>query len=353
MKTNEGSKCAKFLSLGIESSANKIGVGIVSSSGQILANEKMTYVGPPGSGFLPKETASFHRSHIIELVKKALKSANVEHSSISIISYTQGPGMGAPLSVGAVVARVLSQLWGIPLVGVNHCVAHIEMGRLVTKVDNPVVLYASGGNTQIIGYSNHQYKIIGETLDIAIGNCIDRFARLMKLDNYPAAGYHVEKLAKKGKHFYQLPYVLKGMDLSFSGILTFGEELIISKQQELQEKQEELEIFYQDFCFSLQETIFAMLVEVTERAISLLSSDSILLVGGVGCNQRLIEMMELMASERNAHVCSMDDMYCIDNGAMIAHTGLLVYKCGIRTRLEDSGVSQKFRTDQVDILWRE
>ncbi|XP_666259.1 endopeptidase [Cryptosporidium hominis TU502] len=192
--------------------------------------------------------------------------------------------MGAPLAVGALVARMLSMLWSKPLIGVNHCVAHIEMGRLVTKVENPIVLYASGGNTQIIGYANKRYKILGETLDIAIGNCIDRFARVMKLDNYPAAGYHIEQMAKKGKNLISLPYVVKGMDLSFSGILTFGEELIAEKQKEFNNDKQKLHSFYQDFCFSLQETLFAMLIEVTERAISLLNSDSILLVGGVGCN---------------------------------------------------------------------
>ncbi|KAJ1611690.1 putative endopeptidase [Cryptosporidium canis] len=341
-----------LFSLGIESSANKVGVGVVTSKGEILANEKMTYVGPPGSGFLPRETAEFHRNNILNLVKLALEKSGLKSESISIISFTQGPGMGAPLAVGALVARMLSRLWKKPLVGVNHCVAHIEMGRLVTKVENPIVLYASGGNTQIIGYANRRYKILGETLDIAIGNCIDRFARIMKLDNYPAAGYHIEQMAKKGKNLISLPYVVKGMDLSFSGILTFGEELIAEKQKELENDQQSLQSFYQDFCFSLQETLFAMLIEVTERAISLLNSDSILLVGGVGCNLRLIEMMERMAEDRNAIVCSMDDSYCIDNGAMIAHTGLLAYLNNFTTQIQDSAVSQRFRTDQVEILWR-
>ncbi|CUV06780.1 unnamed protein product [Cryptosporidium hominis] len=349
----EGSNNEVLISLGIESSANKVGVGIVTSKGEILANEKMTFVGPPGSGFLPRETAEFHRNNILHLVKVALEKSGINRNSITIISFTQGPGMGAPLAVGALVARMLSMLWSKPLIGVNHCVAHIEMGRLVTKVENPIVLYASGGNTQIIGYANKRYKILGETLDIAIGNCIDRFARVMKLDNYPAAGYHIEQMAKKGKNLISLPYVVKGMDLSFSGILTFGEELIAEKQKEFNNDKQKLHSFYQDFCFSLQETLFAMLIEVTERAISLLNSDSILLVGGVGCNLRLIEMMEQMAKDRGAIVCSMDDSYCIDNGAMIAHTGLLAYQKNLITKVEESAVSQRFRTDQVEILWRE
>ncbi|KAH7649478.1 endopeptidase [Cryptosporidium bovis] len=342
-----------IVSLGIESSANKVGVGIVTSEGKILANVKRTFVGKPGFGFLPKETADFHRNNILELVKEALIESGIDKSSICIISFTQGPGMGAPLSVGALVARVLSRLWNKPLIGVNHCVAHIEMGRLVTNANNPIILYASGGNTQIIGYANKRYKILGETLDIAIGNCIDRFARLMKLDNYPAAGYHIEQMAKNGKNLISLPYVVKGMDLSFSGILTYGEELIESKQKEYKNDELNLKSFYHDFCFSLQETLFSMLIEVTERAMSLVNSDSVLLVGGVGCNLRLIQMMEIMAHERGAKVCSMDDSYCVDNGAMIAHTGILEYSKGKVTNIEDSSVSQKYRTDQVEVLWRD
>ena len=106
--------------------------------------------------------------------------------------------MGGPLRCGAVVARTLSQLWGgVPLVPVNHCVGHIEMGRAITRCDNPVVLYVSGGNTQIIAYSMRRYRIFGETIDIAVGNCLDRFAREVGLPNIPNPGYNIEQAAKR------------------------------------------------------------------------------------------------------------------------------------------------------------
>ena len=126
--------------------------------------------------------------------------------------------MGAPLQSCAVCARTLSLLWKIPLVGVNHCVGHIEMGRLATGASNPVVLYVSGGNTQVIAYSDQRYRIFGETIDIAIGNCLDRFARVIGLSNDPSPGYNIEQEAKKGTKYIPLPYVVKGMDVSFSGI---------------------------------------------------------------------------------------------------------------------------------------
>ena len=139
--------------LGIEGSANKIGVGVVDQQGNILSNPRKTFVTPPGTGFLPKETADHHYIHILPLIKEALQEANVTLRDIGLIAYTKGPGMGPPLNIGALVARTLSLLSKIPLVGVNHCIAHIEMGRLATGIQHPTVLYVSGGNTQVIAYS--------------------------------------------------------------------------------------------------------------------------------------------------------------------------------------------------------
>ncbi|KRX71563.1 Huntingtin-interacting protein 1 [Trichinella sp. T6] len=294
--------------IGIEGSANKIGVGIV-RQGEVLSNCRRTYVTAPGQGFQPSDTAVHHRQHVLGLVEQAISEANVDVGQIDLVCFTQGPGMGAPLVSCAVVARTLAQLWNRPLVGVNHCVAHIEMGRLVTGADDPVVLYASGGNTQVIAYSDHRYRIFGETLDIAVGNCLDRFARLLNLSNDPSPGLNIEIQARNGRKFVQLPYCVKGMDVSFSGILSSVEQqLSLLKRGEIQPA---------DLCFSLQETVFAMLVEVTERAMAQCGSKDVLLVGGVGCNGRLISMMRSMAEDRGARLHASDDRYCVDNGCSL------------------------------------
>eukprot|EP00168_Porphyra_purpurea_P004895 TRINITY_DN15921_c0_g1_i1.p1 TRINITY_DN15921_c0_g1~~TRINITY_DN15921_c0_g1_i1.p1 ORF type:complete len:245 (+),score=37.78 TRINITY_DN15921_c0_g1_i1:80-736(+) len=136
----------RLLCLGIESSANKIGVGIVADNGDILANVRRTYVAPQGHGFLPAATAAHHRSVAVPLIREALATAGITRHELGLLAYTAGPGMGAPLRAGATVARVLASLWALPLARVNHCVAHVEMGRLVTGADDPVVLYVSGGN---------------------------------------------------------------------------------------------------------------------------------------------------------------------------------------------------------------
>lgn len=121
--------------------------------------------------------------------------------------------MGAPLQSVAIVARMLALMFDKPLVGVNHCVGRmftffvvskvyhcptdIEMGREITGAQNPVVLYVSGGNTQVIAYSRQCYRIFGETLDIAVGNCLDRFARVIDLSNDPSPGHNIEQEAKR------------------------------------------------------------------------------------------------------------------------------------------------------------
>ena len=234
-----------MIALGLEGSANKLGVGLIShpappkppSPALILSNIRHTFVSPPGEGFLPKDTAKHHRSHVVQLVKRALKEANFGVKDVDVICYTKGPGMGAPLQSVALAARMLAELWGKPIVGVNHCVGHIEMGREITGAENPVVLYVSGGNTQVIAYASRRYRIFGEALDIAVGNCLDRFARTLRISNDPAPGYNIEQLAKKGKTLLDLPYAVKGMDCSFSGILASVD--ILAGKLEASEKGEE------------------------------------------------------------------------------------------------------------------
>ncbi|KAK7582155.1 hypothetical protein V9T40_013600 [Parthenolecanium corni] len=333
------------ITLGFEGSANKLGIGILQND-KVLSNCRRTYVTPPGEGFLPRETARHHQNNIVDLLQESLSKANVKPHEIDVICYTKGPGMGGPLVAVALVARTVAQLWNKPLIPVNHCIGHIEMGRLVTGCENPTVLYVSGGNTQIIAYSNKKYRIFGETIDIAVGNCLDRFARVLKLSNDPSPGYNIEQLAKQGKKLLPLPYVVKGMDVSFSGILTFIEE----KAEKYLKSGEYTEA---DLCFSLQETIFAMLVETTERAMAHCGSNEVLIVGGVGCNERLQSMMHTMCVERGAVLYATDERYCIDNGVMIAHAGALMFKSGFHGKWEDTFCTQRFRTDDVVVTWRD
>ena len=325
-------------------SANKVGVGIVRSDGAILSNPRETYCAPTGCGFIPRDVSKHHRQHLLDLVRRALEEANLTPKDVAYLAFTKGPGMGAPLHVCALVARTLSLLWHTPLVAVNHCVAHIEMGRVVTGAINPVILYVSGGNTQVIAYRRQRYRIFGETIDIAVGNCLDRFARTVGIPNEPNPGYNIEQRALKGKRFLVLPYVVKGMDLSMSGLL----DAIL-----VEAKRPDSVYTVDDLCFSLQENLFAMLVEIAERAMAHVRSTEVLIVGGVGCNKRLQQMMDIMCRERGATLYGMDARYCIDNGAMIAWCGVEMSRMGNTCPLRDSKVTQRFRTDDVHVTWRD
>uniref|UniRef100_A0A8D0CST3 N(6)-L-threonylcarbamoyladenine synthase n=1 Tax=Sander lucioperca TaxID=283035 RepID=A0A8D0CST3_SANLU len=322
--------------IGFEGSANKIGIGII-RDGEVLSNPRRTYITPPGQGFMPSDTARHHRAVILTVLKEALEQAGLKPADIDCVAYTKGPGMGAPLVTVALVARTVAQLWGKPLLGVNHCIGHIEMGRLITQADNPTVLYVSGGNTQVIAYSERRYRIFGETIDIAVGNCLDRFARVIKISNDPSPGYNIEQMAKKGSQYVELPYTVKGMDVSFSGILSYIEVSYCPTIMPL----------------SLQETVFSMLVEITERAMAHCGSKEVLIVGGVGCNLRLQEMMGVMCKERGAKLFATDERFCIDNGAMIAQAGWEMFRSGQVTELEDSWITQRYRTDEVEVTWRD
>ncbi|CAL5347939.1 unnamed protein product [Camellia sinensis] len=216
------------------------------------------------------------------LIKSALKTAQITPNDIDCLCYTRGPGMGAPLQVAAVVVRVLSQLWKKLIVAVKRCVAHIDIGRVVTGADDPVVLYVSGGNTQMIAYSEGQYRIFGETIDIAVGNSLDRFARVLTLCNDPNPGYNIEHL------------VVKGMDVSFSEILSYLEATAVEKLKNNE-------------CTPADETVFPMLVEITERAMAHCEKKDVLIVGGVGCNACLQEMIRIMCSKRGGKLFATDD----------------------------------------------
>lgn len=319
--------------LGIEGTAHTFGVGIVDESANVLANEWSMYV-PEEGGIHPREAANHHAEHAGSIIKRAMDKAGITREDIDIIAFSQGPGLGPCLRTAATAGRALALSLKVPIVGVNHCIAHLEIGRAVCDCPDPVLLYVSGGNTQVISYANGRYRVFGETLDIGLGNMLDKFGRKKGMP-FPA-GPEIEKLALKGNKFLELPYSVKGMDVSFSGLLTAALNLSDS---------------IEDVSYSIQETAFSMLVEVTERAMAHLGKDQVLLGGGVVRNKRLVEMVEIMCQERGATSYVPPPALCSDNGAMIAWTGLVMNNAGISMELHETGVNQKFRTDDVDIIW--
>ena len=324
-----------MICLGIEGTAEKTGVGIVDSDGNILANVG-NQLFPKEGGIHPREAAEHHAKWIPQLILQACNEANITLSDIDLVSFSKGPGLGPGLRTTATAARTLALSIKKPIIGVNHCIGHIEIGKLDTGAIDPVSMYVSGGNSQIIAYEYGRYRVFGETLDIAIGNALDQFGRETGLGH--PGGPVVEKLAKMGS-YVELPYTVKGMDLSFSGLMSAA----IRKFKE--------GIAIEDICYSFQETAFSMLVEVTERALSHTKKDEVLLCGGVAANKRLREMLDDMAISHFAKFYMPKMEYCGDNGAMIAWLGILMNDSYGPDKIENTEVIQRFRTDEVDVPW--
>jgi len=335
-----GSEKAPYC-LGIESTADDFSVGILSFDGEVRANVISAFMQKEG-GIHPREAARHHAEVAGEVIKEAIKKAGIQPKDVEVVAFSQGPGLGPCLRTGATAARALSSYLQVPLVGVNHSIAHIEIGKLITGAKDPVTLYVSGGNTIVSAFDAGRYRVFGETLDIAVGNCLDVFAREAGLRQRPGMpfGAVVERLASKGETFVSLPFSIKGMDLSFSGLLTAAVELLRAGKYRLE-----------DVCFSLQEVAFSMLTEVTERALAHTEKTEVVLTGGVGANKRLQSMIKVIADEHNASFSRVPTEFAIDNGAMIAWTGILAYRHGILTPIEKSMVKLKWRVDEVHVPW--
>ncbi len=323
-----------MIALGIESTAHTFGVGIVDENARILADARLVFR-PKEGGIHPRAAAQLFSERGHEVVKEALEQAKIGPEDVDVVAFSIGPGLGPCLRTGAIVARLIASKYQKPLVGVNHCIAHIEIGKVLTNVKDPLVVYLSGANTQIIAFSKGRYRVFGETLDMGLGNMLDSFARYVGIP-FPG-GPKIEELARKGKKFIPLPYTVKGSDLTFSGLLTAAKRALRKYPLE-------------DVCFSLQEVAFSMVAEVAERALAHTEKREVLLVGGVAANKRLREIMEGVAREHDARFSVVPQRYAADNGVMIAWTGLLMYKSGVRTPIH-AEVNPKFRTDQVDVTW--
>lgn len=319
--------------LGIESTAHTFGIGIADSSGKVLSSVLEAHKPGEGQGIVPMEAARHHERVKYDVLKRALAEVSKKMEDIDVVAWSQGPGLPPCLAVGKKLALELAEKHGKPLVGVNHCVAHVEIGRLLTKAENPIVLYVSGGNTQVLSFNEGRYRCFGESMDVGVGNALDKFAREAGL-GFPG-GPVIEREAVKGK-WVKLPYTVKGMDLSFSGIVT--------------EALRKLESGYkiEDMCFSLQETVFSMLAEVTERALAHTGKKEVMLTGGVAANERLQEMLRVMCKERGAKFHAVPREFCSDNGAMIAWTGILAHNSGQRGGAD---IKPRWRTDEAEITW--
>ncbi len=329
--------------LGIESTAHTFGVGVVQEGKNwLIADERSKYV-PKEGGIHPKEASQHFMIHAPRVIAKAVKKLKGGINDVDAIAVALGPGLGPCLRVGATLARGLAAYFNKPLIPVNHAVAHVEIGRFITGLRKPLIVYLSGGNTLIAAYADGRYRVFGETLDIALGNFMDVFAREAGLGPpYVIDGKHVlDKCADEGEKFIsELPYVVKGQDISLSGLLTAALRLLKSGEVRLE-----------DLCYSVREIAYSSVIEVAERGLALTRLGEVMLVGGVGASEALRTKFSLMAQDRGVKFAAVPPKYAVDNGVMIALTGMLAFKHGMVVRPEEAYVKQRWRLDEVEVPW--
>ena len=324
--------------LGVESTAHTFSISIVSSAGKILSNSKSVYKPPAGRGIHPLEAAKNHLKTSPGVLEDAMSVAGIQTKEIEAVCYAMGPGLGPCLRVGAVVARTLATSLGKPLVPVNHAVGHIELGCLLTRLKDPLVLLVSGGHTMVVSFSGGRWRILGESLDLTLGQLLDQLGRHAGLAS--PCGAAIELAAAGASVYHRLPYSVKGNDVSFSGLLTAAKSLYDAGTP------------FGEIAYSVQETAFAMVVEVSERALAFTGKHEVMIVGGVAANKRLFGMMTTMARRHSAKVGMTPIEYSGDCGAQIAWTGWLAHRSGISTPIEESLVRQSWRLDSDEIPWR-
>ena len=301
--------------------------------GKILSDVRRIYRPDDGEGIHPREASRHHIEQSSLVLSDCLKEANVSIKDLDIVSYSAGPGLGPCLRVGAVVARSLSSFYNIPIYPVNHAIGHIELGKLLTGASNPLVLLVSGGHTMLLAFLHKQWRVFGETLDITLGQLLDQFGRSIGFAS--PCGRNIEELASTSSNYVPLPYSVKGNDVSFSGLLSATKT--VAKKNKI------------DACYSLQETAFAMISEVVERALSFTQKRELMIVGGVAANKRLSEMLKDACKRHNCKFFVVPIRYAGDCGSQICWTGLLESQVKSGSSLKDTFVTQSWRLDTVKI----
>jgi N6-L-threonylcarbamoyladenine synthase len=358
------------ITLGIESSCDETGIALYQMGRGLLAHALYTQVAMHNEygGVVPELASRDHVRRVIPLVRQVMRAADVSLDQISAIAYTQGPGLGGALLVGASVANALAYALGIPTIGIHHLEGHLLSPLLSDPApDFPfVALLVSGGHTQLMRVDGvGRYTLLGETLDDAAGEAFDKSAKLLGL-GYPG-GPALAKLAAKGRPgLYKLPRPMQhsgDLDFSFSGlktaVLTLVKQSCFPHPNPLPQAGEgtneslrELQIIEQtkaDIACAVQEAIVDVLASKARAALAHTGLDQLVVAGGVGANQLLRNRLSKDIGKRGGKVFYPDLEFCTDNGAMIAFAGAL--RLAQQQRERDYRFNVKPRWDLAEITY--
>ena len=307
--------------LAIESSCDETACSILDENLNILSSVVTSQIDVHArfGGVIPEIASRMHVEQISIIVEEALKQANLNVEDVDYIAYTIGPGLIGSLHIGSIAAKTLSFFYNKPLIGVHHLKGHIFINELIEPLEYPLMaLVVSGGHTELVYIKDeNDFKIIGTTLDDAIGESYDKVARVIGLE-YPG-GPKIDKLSKEGKKNYILPTPkVDGLNFSFSGLKNAVFQLV-KKQEEMGNK-----INPNDLAYAFQETALKTLINKTKLALKQYPCKTLVLAGGVACNSRLRELMQENFTDIDLILPPLK--YCTDNALMIACAAMHYYK---------------------------
>jgi N6-L-threonylcarbamoyladenine synthase len=317
-----------LITLGIESSCDETGIALYKMGTGLLAHALYTQVAMHSEygGVVPELASRDHVQRVIPLVRQVMREADVSLDQINVIAYTQGPGLGGALLVGASVANALAYALGIPTIGIHHLEGHLLSPLLSDPAPEfPfVALLVSGGHTQLMRVEGvGLYTLLGETLDDAAGEAFDKSAKLLGL-GYPG-GPALAKLAALGRPgLYKLPRPMLhsgNLEFSFSGLKTAVLTLVRQSSDDGQKILDEQT--RADIACAVQEAIVDVLAHKARSALALTGLNQLVVAGGVGANQLLRSRLNEDIAKRGGRVFYPDLEFCTDNGAMIAFAGAL------------------------------
>ena len=313
--------------LAIESSCDETAAAVVKDGHEILSNivSSQITVHTLYGGVVPEVASRIHVENISAVVTEALKQADTDMDGIDAVAFTQGPGLIGSLHVGVQAAKTIAWAFHKPLVPVNHMTGHIYANCFVAELRFPLMaLVISGGHTELVWMQNEwDFKVLGTTMDDAIGEAYDKVARVLGL-GYPG-GPKIDRIAKEGSEHYTLPTpkTVNPYDFSFSGLKTAVLQLI------QREEKAGREINTADVAYCFQETALRSLVKKTLAAVEEYRPEMLVLAGGVAANSRLRVMMEEEMKNRKDTELIIPPLYCCtDNAAMIGAAGYVAYKHG-------------------------